>query len=159
MRMSVRLMRLKELCDLWFAGAAHRDSEGEIGELATFGFNRNAIDVKKDQCCCSTSPLVPVNERVIHHNVEQVRGSHLKRKRVQIDTIKACSRLLDCRLQKVHIANLTCAAIERGLIRVNLHYVAEFKKVDVWHLLSQPAQVVFELRVDRSTLFFRAAGR
>jgi hypothetical protein len=148
MSMSVRLMRLKKLCDLWFAGAAHRDSEGEIGELAIFGFNRNAIDVKKDQCCCSTSPFIPINEWMVHHYVEQVRGSHLKGKRVKINTIEACSRLLDCRLQKVHIANLTRAAIERGLIRVNLHYVAEFKKVDICHLLSQPAQVVFELRVD-----------
>ena len=78
MSVSVRLMRLKELCDLSLAGAAHRDSEGEIGELTTFGFNRNAIDVKKDQCCCSTSPFVLINERMIQHNVEQVRGSHLK---------------------------------------------------------------------------------
>ena len=62
MSMSVRLMRPKKLCYLWFAGAAHRDSEGEIGELAIFGFNRNAIDVKKDQCCCSTSPFIPINE-------------------------------------------------------------------------------------------------
>ncbi len=95
MNMSVRLMRLKELCDLWFAGATHRDCEGEIGELAIFGFNRNAIDVKKDQCCCSTSPFVPLNEWMVHHYVEQVRGSHLKGKRVKINTIEACSRLLE----------------------------------------------------------------
>lgn len=67
---------------------------------------------------------------------------------MQIGTVEASSRLLDCGLKKVHIANLTCAAIECGLIRVNLHYVAELKKIDVDHLLRQPAQVVFELRID-----------
>ena len=141
-------MRFKEFCDFLLITMPLSDGNRQLIERALRSVEIDIVQVKKQQRRHDTRPFVSINERVVLHNVKQIGGRHLVRKRVeQLFTI-ARTRLGDGRVQQSDISNARVAPISSNLIMVGEQDILNRQEIDLVHLFRQSFEIVTKSLID-----------
>ena len=90
--------------------------QDKINKFFVAGTYTRVIDVQKDQCCFEAYTFVPIDERMIHHQMIKISGSHFKNVCVQILASKACLGLSDGGFKQPDISDTVTAAVGIDLI-------------------------------------------
>src|SRR5262249_40938160 len=97
---------------------AGRDSEHEISELVVSCLQRPPIQPEKNQRAHESRPVVPVHERVVPGDMEEIGSRHLGQGSVEVLPPHACLRHPQRRFEQGHVTYAAPAAISLNLVSV-----------------------------------------
>ena len=125
-----------------------RNRQDEVHECVFARCDFYAVEQQEHQRGRRAHPPVTVYERVVHHDVKQVGGSHLWEVAVQV--LSAHSRLGrgDGRSEQAHVADPRAAAVSLYLVAVDFDDLLKREKQGFQRLLRQPLQRPRVSRVD-----------
>ena len=111
-------VRLHEDCDLRLARPAVSDAGDEIGERVGLGLQSPTVEAEERKHGDQPGPLVTVHERMIAHDIEQVRRCHLVQTAMEEHPPERCRRNGDGGLEQIERPDTRPASIPADLIGV-----------------------------------------
>jgi hypothetical protein len=120
--------------DISFVQFASDHTQSKISQFTRLSMDLVAVPIGKNQCSDNFRSLVAINKRVVHDDVEQIRGSHLKRKSVNVILAKGRLRLRDRRLKQSEITNGRVTSVVSRLVNMKGQHHFNLKELNACHL-------------------------
>src|SRR6185295_892226 len=120
--------------DLWFSDLSPGDSQDHFEQLIRVGLQPDIVQPEEDDRCRKPDPLVPVDERMVLHEVEKTSRGHLMEGRMQVLAAERGAGHRQGGLEQAEIANAGGPAIPRDLVGVDGEDL--FQRKECWSLHS-----------------------
>ena len=118
-------MLLDEYRGLGLADLATCDTEHQIFDGSSVGLEPARVQTEKGQKGHKPDTLVPVYERVISHNVEEISRCHLVEAFMQEPPFEGRGGSSECGLQEAEIPDAWPPSVSLDLVRVECDHLIE----------------------------------
>ena len=118
----------KERCRLGLPQATLCNAHDKGLEIVLGSVQIHAVQGKEDECRNRADALVPIDERMIPDDVEEVRRSHRKQVFVEVVVACACGWHGEGRPEQAEVPDSLGAPIAFNLVTMDLHDFDQFQE-------------------------------